>query len=178
MTPLLLALILPPPEFADARGTTSRLPGANDCAGLVLLFLGHDCPISNGYAPEISRLYAEYAPKRVAFRVVYADADLTRARAAKHAADYALPCPALLDPGQILTKRVGAAVKPEAALLSPNGELLYLGRIDNIYVDYGKKRARPTKRELKAAIDALLAGEPVPVARAAALGCPIDFPGK
>ena len=179
MTPLAFAISLAlaaPGDFADARGGRYRLPAASECTGTVLLFLGHDCPISNSYAPGIGRLVAEYSPRRVAFCVVYADADLTREKASRHAADYGLPCPAILDPRQVLARRVGATVKPEAALLSPKGQLLYRGRIDDLYIDYGRKRPRPTRRELKDALDALLAGRPVAVPRAEALGCPIDFP--
>lgn len=163
-------------QFADVRGGQYRLPGPDDCNAVVLLFLGHDCPVSNGYAPEVGRLCQEYTPKGVAFCVVYADADLGAGDARKHAKEYGYPCPAILDPKLTLASKVGATVKPEAAVLSPAGELLYRGRIDDTYADLGKRRPRPTRRELKDALDAALAGKPVAVARAKAVGCPIDFP--
>ena len=166
----------PTGEFTDVRGGQYRLPGPDDCKAFLLLFLGHDCPVSNGYAPEVGRLCQEYTPKGVAFCVVYADADLGVADARKHAKEYGFPCPAVLDPTMRLALKVGATVKPEAAVLSPKGELLYLGRIDDTYADLGKRRPQPTRRELKDALDAVLAGKPVAVARAKAVGCPIDFP--
>jgi thiol-disulfide isomerase/thioredoxin len=165
-------------EFVNVAGGKYRLPGPDDAVAVVLLFVGHDCPISNGYAPEVGRVCKEYTPKRVAFCVVYADADLTRDAARKHAEEYGYTCPAVLDPEMKLARMVGATVKPEAAVLSPAGELVYRGRIDDLYPAVGKKRPRPTTRDLRDALDAVLAGKPVPVARTKAVGCDIDFPAK
>ena len=36
-----------------------------------------------------------------------------------------------LDPAQILVRHVNATITPQAAILSPDGKLLYLGPIDN-----------------------------------------------
>ena len=47
----------------------------------VLFFIAHDCPISNGYAPEINRICAEYSPQKVAFYVVYVEPELATAEA-------------------------------------------------------------------------------------------------
>ena len=165
-------------EFLDVLGDKYCLPGPDDCKAVVLLFIGNDCPISNGYSKEIVRLCKEYMPKKVAFCVVYAEADISQDHARKHAQDYGYCCPAILDPKMTLALKVGARVKPETAVLSPKGELLYLGRIDDIYADFGKKRAEPTCRDLKNALDAVLAGNPVPVARTKAIGCYIDLPEK
>lgn len=167
----------PPAEaFADVRGDTFRLPAADEGRAVVLIFFGHDCPISNAYAPEIGRLAADFAGQKVAFCVVYADADLTPEAARTHAKEYKLNCPAILDPKMVLARKVGATVKPEAAVLSPAGELVYRGRIDDLFAGYGKRRAMPTTRELRDAITATLAGKPVAVARTKAIGCDIDFP--
>ena len=165
-------------EFMDVLGDKYSLPGPDDCKAVVLLFCGHDCPISNGYTKEIVRLCKEYMPKKVAFCVIYADADLGADDARRHAKEYGFTCPAILDPKMSLALKVGAAVKPEAAVLSPKGELLYLGRIDDIYADFGKRRSQPTCRELKDALDAILAGKAITVARTKAIGCHIDFPEK
>src|SRR5262245_31348725 len=63
----------------------------------VLVFVAHDCPVANAYAPEVGRLCHEYAPRGVSFRVVYAEPDLAPEAARRHAADFGFPCPALLD---------------------------------------------------------------------------------
>jgi hypothetical protein len=35
-------------QFVDVLGDKYSLPGPNDCEVVVLLFIGYDCPISNG----------------------------------------------------------------------------------------------------------------------------------
>jgi len=165
-------------EFIDVLGEKYTLPGPDDCKAVVLIFIGHDCPISNGYTPEIVRICKDYMPKGVAICVVYADADLSRVEARKHAKEYGFCCPAVLDPQMTLARRVGATVKPEAAVLSPHGELRYLGRIDNRYADFGIRREQVTSHDLRNALDAVLAGKPVATPRVPAIGCDIEFPKK
>ena len=50
------------------------------------------------------------------------------------------------------------------------------GRIDDRYVDFGKQRTEPTVRELRDALQAILAGKPIAVTRTKPIGCDIDFP--
>lgn len=159
----------------DVTGHSHRLPGREECRALALIFVAHDCPMSNSYAPEIARLCRDFAPRGVAFRVVYAERDLAHATAARHAREFAFPCPAILDQELRLAARVGATMTPQAALLSANGTVLYLGRIDDIYADYGRKRAQPRHRDFRDAMEAVLAGRAVAKARTPALGCHIDF---
>jgi hypothetical protein len=174
----LLAAALLADVAPGADGRPHRLPGPGECAAVLLVFVVPDCPIANGYAPEVARLHAAYAPRRVAVRVVYADPELSPADAARHAREYGLPAPALLDPALKLARRVGATVTPEAAVLSPAGELLYRGRIDDRHLAPGRKRAAPTHHDLRDALDAVLAGRPVSAPRTPAVGCPIAFPDR
>ena len=164
-----------PEEFTDVAGRHHRLPGRDKCRALVLFFVAHDCPMANGYAPEIARICQDFTGRGVAFRVVYAERHLAPADAARHAREFSFPCPAILDRDLRLAARVGASVTPQAAVLSPEGKVLYLGRIDDLYADYGKKRAQPGKRDLRHAIEAILAGRAVAQARTPGLGCQIDF---
>jgi hypothetical protein len=77
----------------------------------------------------------------------------------------------LLDRTHALVKAAGATMTPEAALFSPDGTLQYLGRIDDLYADYMKKRPAPTRRDLREALDELLAGKSVSIKRAEPIGC-------
>jgi hypothetical protein len=165
-------------RFADVRGGDYQLPAPADCKALVLIFLGHDCPISNSYAPELNRIRQEFAGQGVATCVVYADADLSREQACRHAVEHAIESPAVIDPAMVLADWVGATVKPEVAVLSPERELLYLGRIDDRYADFGRQRSSPQQTDLRNAIQAVLAGRKVPVSRTGAVGCDIDRRGS
>ena len=68
-------------------------------------------------------------------------------------------------------KQTGVTVTPEVAVLSADQKLLYRGRIDDRYIDFGKDRPEPTVRDLERALDAIVAGKPVPVAETRAIGC-------
>lgn len=136
----------------------------------VLIFVRTDCPISNRYAPELQRLYREYSP-RAAFYLVYPDRAETAASIQKHMAEYGYRFGALRDPGRALVKISKAHVTPEAAVFSSTGELLYHGRIDDRYVDFGKSRNEPTTHDLEDALRSVLDGKPVKVASTRAIGC-------
>lgn len=158
-------------QLRDANGVLHRPLHTKGARATVLLFIAHDCPISNRYAAEINRIYAAYAPRKIAFYTVYTDADLTVVRARQHAKEFGYHCPALLDPKHLLVKKVGATVTPQAIVLSPSGKVLYRGRIDDTYVDFGKSRLKPKKRDLRDALGAIVSGRPVPNPVTKTIGC-------
>lgn len=155
--------------ITDIEGKKHALADKSQVA-TVLVFTAHDCPISNFYAPEINRLSAEYGPRKVRFFVVYAE-DLSIAGARQHAQGFGYRVPLVRDPGFRLSHALGATVTPEAIVLAPDGRRLYRGRIDNRYADFGKKRVRATRRDLREALDAIVKGEPVPHSTTTAVGC-------
>ena len=155
------------------RTAPLRLHGQRAVA---FLFIACECPVSNGYAPEWNRICAAYAPKNIGFFVVYAERDVPAEAQRRHARAFGYRCPALRDPELTLARRVGASVTPEAAVLSPGGELLYRGRIDDTYVALGKRRFNPTRHEFRDALDAILRGRPVPSPRTLAVGCALPTP--
>ncbi len=161
--------------YHGVDGKQAPLPGREECKALALIFIAHECPISNAYAPEIARMCREFTPLGVSFRVVYAESDLSAAAAARHSREFAFGCPAIIDSDLRLARRVGAEMTPQAVLLAPSGLVLYRGRIDDIFADFGKRRPQPTRRELRDAIEAVLAGRPVASPRTDGIGCHIFF---
>ena len=95
---------------------------------------------------------------------------------AKHWKDFAYPCPGLFDPKHQLVKKAGATVTPESALFDSKGSLVYRGRINDLYMDFGKPRYAPTVHDLKRSLDAVLAGKPVPIKTTKVIGCTIYNP--
>jgi hypothetical protein len=145
--------------------------GAADKTGSVLIFYLHDCPICNSYAPEINRLCAAHT--NFAFYIVQVDPDLTPAAALKHAKDFALLPPVLLDGKHRLVKLAGATTTPEAVVFGNNKNVLYRGRIDNLYPSLDRRRAEATEHDLQDALDAITAGKPIKAQRPA-MGCAIQ----
>ena len=107
------------------------------------------------------------------FFLVYADPERTAEIARAHSQAFGYPMPALLDPAHELVRRAGATVTPEACVFTGEGALVYRGRIDDRYVDFGKQRAAPTVRDLANAIEAVLARRMPDPVWPPAIGCAI-----
>src|SRR5262249_31807846 len=109
--------------------------------------------------------------KKVAAFIVHADPDVGAEQAKKHAGAYEFTCPVLLDPAHVLVKKTGVTIAPEVAVVGPDHKILYRGRIDDWYVTYGKRRAEPTQRDLRNALDAIVQGKTVATPTTTAIGC-------
>jgi len=161
----------------DVNGV-SRSPLKPVGKASVLFFVTSDCPISNSYAPEIQRICSEYAPKQVSCSLVYVDPDLTMADVKKHVKEFGYSgIPAILDSTQKLVQAAGATVTPETAVIGASGQVLYRGRIDNVYAALGKRRPAATEHDLRKALDETLSGKPVSVPQTKAIGCYIPPAG-
>ncbi|MBM3782489.1 MAG: redoxin domain-containing protein [Acidobacteria bacterium] len=137
----------------------------------VLVFTTTDCPISNRYAPELTRLSTHYVPKGVQFWVVYPVASDTPAVIRTHVGRFGLQLPVARDTRGALVKHTGVTVTPEVAVVSASGQVVYRGRIDDRYTDFGIDRPAPRSRDLNQALTQLLAGQPVVPASTRAVGC-------
>ena len=170
-----LAALSNPLEFSlrDAEGTPHTRDEWAQARAVVLYYVTTDCPLSNGYAPEMNRIAETYAPRGVRFYAVQGDTTIPDDDVRRHAREFAYRFPVLLDPQFILAHHTGATVTPEAVVLSGDGAVLYLGRIDNRVEDFGKTRVQPTEFDLRDALDAIMAGRPVPRPHTHALGCAI-----
>ena len=140
---------------------------------VVLVFLRTDCPISNRYAPTIQRLSARYSGQ-AAFWLVYPDKKASPARIRKYLQDYGYKLPALRDPQRVLVEHSHVQVTPEVAVFDAGSRLVYHGRIDNWYEDFGRSRPAPTTHDLDDAIRASLSGKAPTVGVTDAVGCYIS----
>jgi thiol-disulfide isomerase/thioredoxin len=169
----------PPLVLQDLKGKDQTPLAVTDAKAHVLVFLTTDCPIANSYAPEIGAMLKDYADQPVRFYAVHVDPDLTVADAQKHAKEFGLTLPVLVDTKHQLVTATGVTRTPEVAVVLKDGIVAYRGRIDDRYPGLGKKRQAPSQRDLRDALSAILAGEPVPAARTQAVGCSIpDLPTK
>ena len=186
----------PPPDGvsqgADARTSAApvvspidvaNIPTLNDLSGnplhaidpqakaSVLVFVLHDCPIANSYIPLLNRLNESFRPRGVQMLVVESDPQITLDQARKHAEEYQIGLPVVIDSQHAWVKLAMAKKTPEAVVFSSGGEILYHGRIDDQYVGFGKRRMQVTTHDLQDALEAILAHRPVPNAAAEAIGC-------
>jgi len=162
-------------EFTDINGKKHAPLASSKTKAVVFLFLLRDCPVSNVYSPELTRIHREYSRKGVSLYFVHPDRDTDAKAARAHAIEYKLTAPLVLDHDHKLTRLAGVEITPEAAVFDSKGHLVYRGRINNLYADFGKKRAKPTQHDLRETLDALLAGKPPAKRITKAVGCYIDF---
>lgn len=137
---------------------------------VVLVFTRTDCPISNRYAPAIQELTLRFG-KGAEFFLVYPVRAETDEQVRNHLKEYGYKLTALRDPEYTLVRAGRARVTPEAAVFSPGGQLLYHGRIDDWYTEFGRSRPTPTTHELANAVQAAISGKPVSVSDQPAIGC-------
>ena len=140
---------------------------------VVLIFVRTDCPVSNRYAPTIQQLSAHDADK-AAFFLVYPSKKESSETIRKHDRDFGYTLAALHDPQHILVKQSQAQITPEAAVFDVNRRLVYHGRIDNLYEDFGHARRTATTHELADAIAAAIAGKTINGNATPAVGCYIS----
>lgn len=146
-------------------------PFQDTCSrAIVFVFTRSDCPISNRYAPELTRLQEIFSPRGVKFYLVYPDPDEGVETIRAHIEKYGYRCGVLRDPQHYLVRRTGAAVTPEAVVFNPDGKMVYRGRIDDRFVDFGKTRPSPTKHDLQEVLTDVVAGRSA-VSFTKAVGC-------
>ena len=141
----------------------------------VIIFTSTDCPIANRYAPEIVRIHRDYAEKGVRLTLAHVNPKLDWGTVREHASDFNLAgIDIVIDREHDLVQSVGANVTPEAFILNPEGEVLYQGRIDDLFTRLGSKRKTPTVNDLRNALDSVIAGRRPDPVQTKAIGCYIE----
>jgi len=161
-------------QLRDTEGRLHTPAEWNGVKAILLFFVTTDCPVANSYVPEMNRIQEAYAPRGVRIFAVQSDTTIPDAEVARYARDYHYGFPLLLDPRQVLVRLANATITPQAAVLSAEGKVLYLGRIDNRVADFGKQRFEATEHDLREALDAVLAGKPVAHPFTKSIGCAIN----
>jgi peroxiredoxin len=134
----------------------------------VVTFIATQCPVSNSYNQRMSDLYKDYTAKNVKFIFVNANRSEPASEVRQHAQRVGFPFPVYKDPDNILADRFDAQVTPENFVIDSSGVIRYHGAVDD-----NMNESRVHARTLRAALDALLAGKPLPSAETKAFGCTI-----
>jgi hypothetical protein len=146
---------------------------------VALFFVASDCPISSRTFPEMKRIREEFSARGVTVWFVYPNSTERLAAIERHQREFDPGGEVLLDPHGDLVRLTGAKVTPEVSILVPAAGTwrpVYTGRVDDRYVHLGLERPRITEHFAEEALDAVLAGKPVPRATGTPVGCGI-IPG-
>ncbi len=136
---------------------------------VVLMFIAVECPYSNAYNDRMRDMAAAYAARGVQFVGINSNKTESVADAVAHARKHGHTFTIVKDPGNKVADLYDARRTPEVFVIGQDGKLMYHGRIDENYEDASKV----TSPDLKNALDALLAGQPVAKAETKAFGCTI-----
>ncbi len=161
-----------PFTLKDPRdGKPVALVDLRDRKAIVVVFLGTECPINNAFVPVLAELHQAYSARGVAFLGINSNRQDTPDKVAAHARKFQVPFPLLKDVNAVVADQFGARRTPEAFLLGPDGKVLYQGRIDDQFGIGYSRAGKPSRRDLAVALDEVLAGKPVSVARTEVAGC-------
>jgi len=167
------------PDF-DLPNVDGRMVGYGAAAGphgTVVMFICNHCPFVKHVADELARLGREYMARGVGFAAISSNdvgshpADSPE-QMVREAEERGYEFPYLYDDTQEVAKAYRAACTPDFYVFDADRRLVYRGQLDP---------SRPgsdvpvTGRDLRRALDALLAGSPPVAEQIPSLGCNIKW---
>lgn len=161
--------------FTDIRFLPRTLDAFGERKAYVLAFVTEQCPIARRYLPKLDRLAAAWRPRGVEVVIVDATPGADVRGMAAFALEHDLAAPIVLDRDGAAVRALGVTRSPEVVVLDARRVLRYRGRIDD-QVRLGGARAEPTREDLAAALDEVLAGKPVTLPETPVDGCKLTPP--
>lgn len=170
------------PDFSlpDSFGNAVRRDDFRDAPALLVMFICNHCPYVKHVRAELARLGRDYATQGVAIvainsndAVTYPDDSPAKMREEIAAAGYGFPY--LVDETQSVARAYDAACTPDFFLFDGERRLVYRGQLD----DARPSSDRPVDgRDLRAALDAVLAGRTPSSDQRPSLGCNIKWKAR
>lgn len=179
----MLELGTPAPDFRlpDFHGMLHELDDFMAPRALVMMFICPHCPYVKHVRAELVKLRRDYRADEAAIVAINAndvaaypqDGPEGMAQEAREAG-YAFPY--LLDETQEVAKAYRAACTPDFFVFGPERRLVYRGQLDD---SRPRNDVPVTGRDLRAAIDAVVAGKPLSAEQRPSIGCNIKWkPGN
>ena len=168
----------PAPAFSLREVADGSIVSLDDLKGeaLVVAFLSRHCPYVKHVQDALAALAREYMQRNVAFVGIGANdpgshPDDAPDKLAEQKRDATFGFPYVFDDSQQVALAYGAACTPDFFVYDADRRLVYRGRMDETRPDQGQ----PTGRDLRAALDAILAGAAPPAEQRASMGCSIKW---
>lgn len=157
-----------PMAWEDISGKRYDLSAVKANKATVFYFASMQCPISSIYTPRMVELAKAYSAKGVQFFLVDANPEDKPDALRQWAKQRGITFPVIKDDGTKLADALFANRTPEAVALDAETRPRYIGRIDD-----NADRTKIIRHDLKNALDSLLDGKPVAIARTRSIGCEI-----
>ena len=180
---LLLLLVM----GACSSSQISSVDAGEPAQSNLYIFVTHECPIANRYAPEIGRIAKEHLDLVGSTVVVYADANALAKDCAMHFEQYHLTSNSPEEDAKVVSltmvhdaqhewvKRFDVRAVP-TAVIARGEAVMYHGRIDDRNPRLGARRVQAGQQDLREALVALRSGSLAPT-RTRVVGCSIDRTG-
>ncbi|MFO0949485.1 MAG: redoxin domain-containing protein [Planctomycetota bacterium] len=163
-----------PGSLRDVHGKPRSLASLADDNGLVLVFLGTECPVSALQLNVLLEIEEVFRRRGLNFVAVFPNEDDTADLIAAYMLDREMPLLACKDLGQTLTRALGVVQTPTACILDREQVLRYRGRIDDSFG--GAMLAEGTSRsDLRDALREVLENKWVSIAVADGEGRSVKF---
>jgi peroxiredoxin len=167
----------PAPDFALPEPRTEGTVRLGDFAGrpLLVMFICNHCPYVIHVQSELRRLDADYGD-RVAIVAINSNSIATHPQdgpphMAELASDQGWRFPFLFDEDQAVAHAYAAACTPDFFVYDASHELFYRGQLDDSRPGMGE----PDGRDLRVALDAVVAGAAPPEPQIPSAGCNIKW---
>ncbi len=180
-TMLPLGTIAPDFSLSDTAGRTVSLADFKDSPALLVIFMCNHCPYVQHVADGLAKLAKDYQQRGVAVVGINSNDTATHpddspAKMADEVRQRGYTFPYLFDETQQVAKAYRAACTPDFFLFDSQWRLVYRGQMDDSRPQSGTP---VTGQDLRRALDAVLAGAPVPEPQKPSLGCNIKWkPGN
>ena len=168
----------PAPAFSlpGVDGKTWSLDSFSEAELLVVVFTCNHCPYAIASEDRLLEIQADYRDKGVRLVAISANdaakyPDDSFDEMKKRAAEKRFTFPYLYDESQAVARAYDAACTPDIFVFDRDRKLIYNGRID----DNWQKPADVTRRDLRAVLDAALAGKSVDFQHVPSMGCSIKW---
>ena len=176
----MLPLGTPAPDFSlpePMTGKTVSLGDFQDAPALLVMVICNHCPFVKHIRQGLIQFARDYPAKDLAIVAISANdaanyPDDSPAKIAEEAKTFGYPFPYLHDESQTVAKAYRAACTPDFFLFDAGRKLVYRGQFDG---SRPGNKLPVTGSDLRAAADALLAGQPVPSAQQPSIGCNIKW---
>jgi peroxiredoxin len=168
------------PAFAlpdVVSGNAVSLASFENKQALLVMFICHHCPFVKHIKSELAQLGRDYLAKQVGIVAISSNdpavsADDSPEGLQRMAAEWGFDFSVCYDENQAVAKSYAAACTPDFYLFDRDQKLVYRGQLDDSRPSNGKP---VTGADLRAAIDAVLAGRPVNQDQRPSVGCNIKW---
>jgi len=165
-------------RLSDQELHSHQLSQLGDASAIVLITQMDNCPVSRNIASSVQALQDSYASKGVEFMMLNSSLSDKREDIVTEADTYGYHLPVLMDANQLVGEQLGVTRTAEAIVIDPKTwKIVYRGPIDD-RVTYERQKARADHTWTRDALDSMLAGQSVKVARVQPVGCLISFPER